>query len=494
MAKPDLILLALNESPVLQLMERALRAAGYEVALVHDRRGLDKTLLESTPALTMVAETFAGEAGLALAEEILDRFPTLPVLLYAEQDTSGIAKSVLRAGLSGYIFPPLRTDDIVETVTRSLARARHLGDWVRREVKRTTSSLEKKAKLSESERARFEAIFSNIQDGVIVLDDEQKVLLVNDLVRRAFGLQGDALIGKPLSEAIPNQELAALLDRATEDVPKYNEITLDTGQVLSAQYAPIPKIGAAITLQDISYLKELDRLKNDFVHTVSHDLRSPLTALLGYAELIDRIGPLTDQQRDFLTRIQTSIQHITTLVNDLLDLGRLEAGFDTRRESVHMSGILKYTLDTYDTQARGKKIDLIYDIARDLPPLRANPIRIRQMLDNLVGNAIKYTQEGGRVTVNAALHDDQIILQVSDNGPGIPPGEQNHIFDKFFRASNVPDRVQGSGLGLAIVKSIVESHNGRIWVESSLTHGTTFFVVLPAFVQTDQPVAPVSNS
>jgi len=494
MDKPDLILLALNESPVLQLMERVLRAAGYEVALVHDRRGLENALQESTPALTMLSESFAGENGLSLAEEMLDRFPTLPILLYAEQDTSGLAKSVLRGGLSGYLFPPLRTDDIVETVNRSLARARHLGDWVRREVKRTTSSLEKKAKLSETERARFETIFSNIQDGVIVLDDEQKVLLVNDLVCRAFELEGDSLIGKPLLEAIPNPDLASLLDHSGEAVPKYHEITLDTGQVLSAQYTPIPKIGAAITMQDISYLKELDRLKNDFVHTVSHDLRSPLTSLLGYAELIDRIGPLTEQQRDFLTRIKTSVQHITSLVNDLLDLGRLEAGFDTRRESVHFGSILKYSLDTFDNQARVKKIELVSNIAKDLPPLRANPIRIRQMLDNLVGNAVKYTQDGGRITIHVDLQDDQIILRVSDNGPGIPPGEQSHIFDKFFRASNVPERVQGSGLGLAIVKTIVENHRGRIWVESTLAQGTSFFVVLPAYVHADQPVTPVSSS
>jgi signal transduction histidine kinase len=211
--------------------------------------------------------------------------------------------------------------------------------------------------------------------------------------------------------------------------------------------------------------------------------------------LIDRIGPLNEQQRDFLTRIKTSVQHITSLVNDLLDLGRLEAGFDTRRESVHFGSILKYTLDTFDNQARVKKIELVSNMAKDLPPLRANPIRIRQMLDNLVGNAVKYTQDGGKVSIHVDLQDDQIILRVSDNGPGIPPGEQSHIFDKFFRASNVPDRVQGSGLGLAIVKTIVENHRGRIWVESTLAQGTSFFVVLPAYVlQTDQPVTPVSSS
>lgn len=491
MTKSDLVLLVLDPSPGLQLMERALRAAGYEVAVVHDRDSLEKTMQESTPALVLMAETFAGASGLSLSEGLLERFPTLPIILYAEHDTTGIAKAALQAGLSGYIFPPLGTDDIVDTVKRSLARARRLGDWLRREVKRTTSSLEKKAKLSEAERARLEAVFANIQDGVIVLDDEQKILLLNESVREAFELGGQMLAGRPVLEVIPHPDLAMLLERSTNGKMINHEINLDSGRVLNIQYMPIPKIGAAITMQDISYLKQLDRVKDDFVHTVSHDLRSPLTALLGYAELIDRIGPLNDQQRDFLHRIQSSVQHITTLVNDLLDLGRLEAGFDTRRESVQFGSVLKHTLETFDNQARARKIEISSRIAPDLPAVRANPIRIRQMLDNLVGNAVKYTQDGGRVAVNALGQDDQIILQVTDNGPGIPPGEQNRIFEKFFRASNVPDRVPGTGLGLAIVKSIVESYHGRIWVESALGRGTSFFVVLPSYVQREPLTSPV---
>jgi two-component system NtrC family sensor kinase len=241
----------------------------------------------------------------------------------------------------------------------------------------------------------------------------------------------------------------------------------------------VPKIGAAITMQDISYLKELDRLKTDFVHTVSHDLRSPLTAVLGYTELIERTGPLSENQQEFLHRIQSSVQHITSLVNDLLDLGRLEAGFDTRREAVQLDGILKYTLDMFEPHLKQKEIKLVVDVASNLA-LRANPIRIRQMLDNLIGNAIKYAPSGGEIRVSVSIKDHQIILEVQDSGPGIPPSEQSRIFEKFYRASNAPEGVVGSGLGLAIVKSIVESHQGRVWVESTLGKGSSFFVVLPA--------------
>ncbi len=485
MTKHELLLLVLNPSPVLQLMEQTLHAAGYEIAIVHDQGGLKRSLQESTPALVIIGETFDGVNGIELARGMLDRFPTLPILLYAEKDTTGIVKAVIAAGLSGYIYPPLKMDVMVDSVKNSLNRASHLGDWIRREVKRTTSSLAEKAKLSEAERSKLTAIFSTIQDGVIVLDRHKNILFANHAVCDAFKIKEENVVGRSVGDAIPHPELKALLLRSQDGPLKYHEINFDEGQIFNAQFTLIPGVGSAITMQDISYLKELDRLKTDFVQTVSHDLRSPLTAVLGYTELIARVGTLTPQQHDFLGKIQSSVQHITTLVNDLLDLGRLEAGFDTRRERVDLENVLNYTLDTFDAQVKKRKIKLVVKVAENLPPLRANPIRIRQMLDNLIGNAIKYVPEAGRVFIGIYQESQQIILEVKDSGPGIPPNEQSRIFEKFYRASNVPDSAIGSGLGLAIVKSIVESHQGRVWVESDLNEGTSFFVVLPAYEQSD---------
>jgi signal transduction histidine kinase len=144
-----------------------------------------------------------------------------------------------------------------------------------------------------------------------------------------------------------------------------------------------------------------------------------------------------------------------------------------------LESVLKYTLDMFDPQAKKKKINLDIDIAAGLKPLRANPIRVRQMLDNLVGNAIKYTPDNGKISINMSMHENQIILKVGDSGPGIPHEEQSHVFEKFYRATNAPEGVQGTGLGLAIVKSIVDSHQGRVWVESTVGKGSSFFVLLP---------------
>ncbi len=480
MAKQDLILLALDPSAILDLMQRALSAAGFGVTVAHDLAGLNKSTQDVIPALMIIGEKFDGQEGISVSQEVLERFPTLPILLYADRDTNDLAKSVLKMGLSGYLTPPLVISDIVGEVQRSLARARKLGDWLRREVKRTTSSLAEKAELSESERQKLEVVITNIQDGVIVMDRNQNILLANRAVHNIFNLKDGSLVGKPLASAIPNDDLNALMARANDGPLKYHEINFDDGRVYNAQYTPIPKIGSAVTMQDISYLKELDRLKSDFIHTVSHDLRSPLTAILGYTELIHRTGTLNPNQQEFLRRLQGSIQHMTTLVNDLLDLGRLDAGFDTRREVVHLENVLKYSLDLFENQIKKKNIKLSVEISLNLKPLRANPIRIRQMLDNLIGNAIKYTPAEGRVYVSMSMQSEEIVLRVADTGMGIPPDEQARVFEKFYRASNVVGREDGSGLGLAIVKSIVESHQGRVWVESIVGKGSAFIVLLPS--------------
>lgn len=480
MIKQDLILLAMDASPALELMNQTLTAAGFITAVVHDRKTLEKSIQEAIPALTIVGENFGGEDGFLVSAGVLDRFPTMPILLYANSASLEPSVIALKNGLSGCLQPPLKMETVALEVQRALDRARKLGDWVRREVKRTTASLEQKAKLSEAERLKLEAIISNIQDGVIVLDDRHHILLVNQTVYEIFSLNGSPILGKSLKEVIPNADLTALIDRARNGALKYHEINFDDGRVYNAQYTPLPRIGSAVTMQDISYLKEIDRLKNEFIHAVSHDLRSPLTSVLGYMELIERTGPLNQSQHEFLGRLQASVQHMTSLVNELLDLGRLESGFDTRRETVYLQNVLEYSLNVFDSQIKEKKLRLSYEGSEQLKPLRANPIRIRQMIDNLLGNAIKYTPAGGEIRISMFMQENQAILRVADSGPGIPTDEQNRIFEKFFRASNRPMDVAGSGLGLAIVKSVVESHQGRVWVESKADVGSTFIVLLPA--------------
>ena len=479
MPKSDLVLLALDDEQIIQLFDRALTAVSYHVAIARDRAALNKSLQESSPALVIISQNFNGADELEIAAGMLERFPTMPVLLLLLQDSPEIVRKAIHVGVSDCLYAPLHIEEIMKTVENSIKRADRIGDWTRREVNRTTASLQQRL----DELQKLDTIVEHIEDGVIMLDEQSNLLLINPAARKAFGLwQNDAVKGKPVSEVLPHPDLKILLSDINNPLPQ-NEITFEDGRVLSAQCTPIPRIGVAITMQDITYLKQIDRLKNEFVHTVSHDLRSPLTAILGYVDLLDRVGPVNDQQREFIRRVQNSVQSITSLVNDLLELGRIEAGFDTQKEVVPLEGIIRDTLETLGGQISDKKMNLHLNLPMDIPQMRGNPIRLRQMLDNLIGNAIKYTPEGGEITIDVEAQNDQVILRISDTGPGIPPADQLHIFEKFYRASNVPKGVGGSGLGLSIVKSIVENHQGRIWVESLLGQGSAFTVVLPLYKQ-----------
>lgn len=330
---------------------------------------------------------------------------------------------------------------------------------------------------SESERVKLETILTQTESGVIVLDPENRVVLINRAARLVYRVEGD-VAGRSLAEVVEDPRLLALA-RVGGDDPRREELASRDGRVFSAQRTLIPGVGQAIVMHDITHLKDLDRIKSEFVTTVSHDLRSPLTAILGYVELIERAGTVNDQQREFIRRVRLSVDHMTRLVADLLDLGRIEAGLDTSLEVTPISVLARYALDGLRSAAEMKQQTIESVLSDDLPMVRGDPYRLRQMIANLVENAIKYTPANGEIRVAAVVEGDQVILRVSDSGPGIPTADQPYVFDKFFRASNVPDDTGGTGLGLSIVKSIVDSHRGRVWVDSQLGRGTTFTVVLP---------------
>ncbi|RPI88330.1 MAG: GAF domain-containing protein [Chloroflexi bacterium] len=332
---------------------------------------------------------------------------------------------------------------------------------------------------TDIERKKLETILTKVGDAVLVVDSDNRILIINQALRTALNMNGNNLSGMRANEVLRHAELLELLSDENRSRQLHAEIKLEDGRIFNASMTPIQDVGTAIFMQDITHLKEIDRIKSEFVSTVSHDLRSPLTAILGYIELMDRVGKLNDQQREFIRRIQLSVNNITSLINDLLDLGRIEAGFDTLKELVPFSAIVRYAMEGLRQRAEEKGIEVTVELQDKLPAVLGNPIRMRQMVSNLIGNAIKYAPSHGKVSIFAAAEEGQVIFRVEDNGPGIPPGDQPYIFNKFYRASNVPFDVQGTGLGLAIVKSIVENHRGRIWVESTLGQGAAFTVVLP---------------
>jgi two-component system NtrC family sensor kinase len=219
------------------------------------------------------------------------------------------------------------------------------------------------------------------------------------------------------------------------------------------------------------------------MNTIARDVRSPLTAILGYVELLERIGTLSEQQHDFVGRIIFSVHSITAMLTNAMELEKIEAGMDTGKEVIAIERIVSYTLEGLKKRIDGRHQTCEVVADEPLPQVWGNPIRLRQLTTALLENAIKYTPEGGAIRVEVYAESDFIILMVSDNGIGISPDEQPYIFEKFYRASNANDSSVGTGLGLSIVQSIVEQHDGRIWVESQPNEGTTFTVMLPCYVE-----------
>jgi two-component system phosphate regulon sensor histidine kinase PhoR len=334
---------------------------------------------------------------------------------------------------------------------------------------------------SETERTKLSRIVQQIQDAVILVDYEGRVALCNYVGHEFLnGVGPEGPVGRWLADVTENGALLDLLDDDPDQLVRHGEVELADGRVFNAQVSEVKGVGRAIVMQDITHLKELNRIKSELLTMASHDLRSPLTAILTYVDLMDRMGGFNDKQRDFGENIKSSVQSITDLIDDLLQLNQIDAGLDKRRELASLDEVVRHTIEALKGQADVKHQLLTVNIARDVPKVFGDSIRLRQMLMNLVSNAIKYTPEGGVVGVSLFEEGGEAVLVVSDTGIGIPVEDQPHIFDKFYRVDKNKSDFQGLGLGLSIVRSIVDLHNGRVWVESQPGEGTTFTVVLPS--------------
>lgn len=236
-------------------------------------------------------------------------------------------------------------------------------------------------------------------------------------------------------------------------------------------------------LQTNKELERLNRVKTEFVSMVSHELRTPVTAIKGFVDLMitEEAGPINDQQKRFLKITASSIERLTLLISDLLDLSRIESGqMKMEMSPVHIEELLRESAETYRSTIESKKISFSLEINKQLPQVLADGARIKQVIDNLLSNAMKFTPTGGQIRMIADDLGDFVLVSVSDTGVGIKKEDQEKIFEKFYQVdSSLTRQTGGTGLGLAISKSIVDMHSGRIWVESDLGKGSTFRCLLP---------------
>jgi len=355
----------------------------------------------------------------------------------------------------------------------------------------------------EQERARLASILSSTADGIMVVDQSGRIILDNPAANQILEHNASQR-NKHLEEVTDLDALLSLFTRAKKSGSAAGEFTTFEEKTYYTILSPVTVktsigkatvIGWVAVMQDVTHFKELNDAKDSFVNAVSHDLRSPLSGISLASQLIQMTGDLNERQQDFLKTIQDHIEAMTKLIDGLLDVGKIEADIDMAMELNPVSPIVAETVEILRPQAEQKNLQLTVNLSNEDSLVECNVLRLQQVFTNLIGNAIKYTPEQGKINVILTLQDDYLLFQVIDTGPGIPQADQPHIFEKFYRVRGEHmTGIKGSGLGLAITKSIVEKHNGTIWVDSKFKGGgSTFSVLLPTVNGISEPLpAPES--
>ena len=368
-----------------------------------------------------------------------------------------------------------------------------------RALNETAARMDSTIRSLSGERNRSSAILRSMVEGVAVIDARERLVFSNRAFSESLNLDTASIEGRPVIEVVRNSDLLSLIRRAlageeglradmavgfvqqrTFAMTATPVQALDTGSPASADKAS----GAVVVLHDVTELRRLERVRQDFVANVSHEFKTPLTAIQGFAETL-LAGALEDPEhnRRFLEIIRDHAARLATLTNDLLKLARIEAGkLELEFGPVNLGELVERCIETTALKASRKQIALDIDVPSDLPVVRGDASLLRDVLQNLLDNAVQYTPSGGHIKVSARAGDREAVLAVEDTGIGIPLAEQERIFERFYRVDEGRSRqAGGTGLGLSIAKHIAEAHGGRLWVESEVGHGSKFSLSLSLY-------------
>ena len=371
----------------------------------------------------------------------------------------------------------------------------------------------------QAEDSKNKAIIEGIADGVLVIDAEYTIQLINSVAAKMLGTSQESLANEEIKAILADHQKAAS-EQAAEQNTTEQKIAEALYQIIIAQrptlhqqteplLSRIDIDGTAIVvlltaisiaansnvpsstlvvIRDVTREADLDRIKDEFISTVSHELRTPMTPIKGYTQLLiqeDKIGPLNEMQRKFLGVIKSNADRLDALVNDILDISRIDADrVKLVLQSVSLTALIDQVLPIFDYQISEKNLTVALDIPTELPLAYADPDRLIQVLVNLIGNCVKYTRPNDKIDIRAVSSGDHLQVDVIDTGLGISAEDQKYIFDRFFRAErDASSLVDGTGLGLSIAKTFIDLMNGEIWVQSELGQGSTFSFTLPIVKQ-----------
>jgi two-component system phosphate regulon sensor histidine kinase PhoR len=394
--------------------------------------------------------------------------------------------------LSGYTIRPLKQ---LTAITRKMTR----GDFESTPLPTTHDEigelnnafnqmavqLRDQIRALKTEQGKLEAVLAHMTDGVLIVDEDNRVMLINPAAQRMFDVTEETAIGRSVVEVIRNHQLVELL-RKCQATGEQQVTTLELSaerlflQAIATSLKQAIPGGTLLLVQDLTRLRRLETVRQDFISNVSHELRTPLASLKALAETLQE-GALEDPPaaHRFLGRMETEIDTLTQMVQELLELARIESGrVPLRRQAILPKALVSHAVERMSMQAERAGLRLCLECPEDLPPVSADPDRMEQVLVNLLHNAVKFTPPGGEIVVSVAPDDGRVIFSVRDTGVGIPAKDLPRIFERFYKA----DRARsggGTGLGLSISRHIVETHGGKIWADSVQGKGSVFYFSLP---------------
>jgi PAS domain S-box-containing protein len=482
------ILVVDDERDIREGSERILSRLGFQLQTAARGDEALKVFEQVRPAIVLLDLKMPGMDGMDVLQRLRELDPAVQVIVITGYATVETAITAMKQGAYDFIPKPFEPDQLRIVVNRAAEKIRltREAQKLERERTRTLSDL-------DTEKSRLRTIIESLPDGVLVTNNGGQVMLLNPACRKVLKLDNTTAPGRSLEDYLPDEDLRRLVLEISKgkhvdygDIPE-KEFTLGDGTILRALAQPVlgdrrECLGAIVTFLDITSMKELDRLKSEFVAKVSHELRSPLSTIHEQLSTVinDLVG--TTPQQHMLARAKEKTQTLISFIGDMLDLSRIEEGLICREpRPVRLDELLKNIVDFLVVRASGRNQSLTLEVAgRDLPEIEADPVALESIFGNLISNALTYTPEGGRIRVELDRAGINLRVKVIDNGFGIAEKHLDKIFERFYRVKDDKTRyITGTGLGLPIVKGLVDKLNGIIEVASTPGEGSTFTVLLP---------------
>jgi two-component system phosphate regulon sensor histidine kinase PhoR len=480
------VLVVDDEKVVRDGCHRVLTGKGYQVLTTENGQQAMDTLAQETVDIILLDLKMPVMSGEEVLEKTSTQYADIPVIIITGHGTIDTAVECMKKGAYDFITKPFQIDQFLLTINRA-AEKRRLEQKARQFEEENIQNLYD----LNLEKSRLKTIINYMANGVMVNNRNLEVVLHNPALMRLLEISEE--IENPISvtRIINDESLISTLERiqtgGESEQESISQEIMAGNRVLRAISAPAlgpdrEVVGTVTVLEDITAFKQLDEMKSDFVNMVAHELRSPLTAIRQQNSVVleGLAGPLQEKQQDFLDRGIKKIDTLLELINDLLDVAKIEAGKHVQHQvPIDIDQIIEETVNLMEPKAREQNIALTYS-CKNLQPIQADPKSIEEVFSNLITNAVNYSADGSQVAVTAQCLGEYMEIKVADTGVGIPPDELPKIFDKFYRVKHPKTRqVLGTGLGLSIVKGIVEAHHGTIDVESVPDRGTTFRILLP---------------